>query len=86
MFSAASLALSTCFNLAQRHQIKKYNTSLRKKVAKRKKTLAQQATQQIPAAATTKTWLNEFDINNAAVAGDAQKSGRLSSSEGSSSS
>lgn len=62
MFSAASLALSTCFNLAQRHQVKKYNESLRKKVAKRKKNMAKQTVvQQAP---TTKPWLNEFDLND----------------------
>lgn len=64
MFSAASLALSTCFNLAQRHQVKKYNDSLKRKVAKRKKKLLKETktTASGVPTANTKAWLDEFDI------------------------
>jgi hypothetical protein len=64
MFSAASLALSTCFNLAQRHQLKKYNDSLKRKVAKRKKQINKEkiTTAEKNPSSHTKAWLDEFDI------------------------
>ena len=37
LFSAASLAIATCFGLAQRHQQKQWDEKVRKKVERKKK-------------------------------------------------
>lgn len=69
MFSAASLAVATCFGLAQRHQQRQWDENVRRKVERkrRKQEMMGASVASAGAAPQKRQWMEDFEIPKEAM-------------------